>query len=435
MQYYYTRKQQIYADSKNSGIMNALRQKQQSECFLTRATRERAASLLRKGLGVDRIEKELLRRRIEELRRTAANELTAATSAVLTAIEGAKELPLERLTGVFKQHARDAPYNDVEDCLSALLGKIVQCDPTDCRLEQLGRTINELAVEHRIGFKVKIKPNSIDVKGQRANGSLLQMGVLTPHEPKETPASTPSAPAVLQQPITPEPTETREAPVVKQKFTLLIEDDEGKTTRVPILKERITIGRGQENTIRLVERNISRKHAILHFNLREDTVEIEPHPNLSNSLALPIRVKNGDIINKRTEIKVDDRVKIGDYTLGIVPFDAKQDEKKREVVRIRLRITTQNGEIESREFNNETKIGRGTYCDLCITDVAMSRSHAKVVLALENGKPSATITDLNSGNGTFVNNTRIAKCKLNIGDEIVVGSTRINVEAIEIHQN
>jgi len=121
VQYYYTRKQQIYADSKNSGIMNALRQKQQSECFLTRATRERAASLLRKGLGVDRIEKELLRRRIEELRRTAANELTAATSAVLTAIEGAKELPLERLTGVFKQHARDAPYNDVEDCLSALL--------------------------------------------------------------------------------------------------------------------------------------------------------------------------------------------------------------------------------------------------------------------------------------------------------------------------
>ncbi len=42
---------------------------------------------------------------------------------------------------------------------------------------------------------------------------------------------------------------------------LVISDDEGKTTVVPLVRDEITIGRKEGNTIRLTERNVSRRHA------------------------------------------------------------------------------------------------------------------------------------------------------------------------------
>ena len=46
-------------------------------------------------------------------------------------------------------------------------------------------------------------------------------------------------------------------------FKLVISDDEGQTTVVPLLRDQITIGRQAGNTIRLTERNVSRNHARL----------------------------------------------------------------------------------------------------------------------------------------------------------------------------
>ena len=44
-------------------------------------------------------------------------------------------------------------------------------------------------------------------------------------------------------------------------FKLVIEDDEGNKTVVPVIRDEITIGRKDGNTIRLTERNVSRDHA------------------------------------------------------------------------------------------------------------------------------------------------------------------------------
>jgi len=46
-------------------------------------------------------------------------------------------------------------------------------------------------------------------------------------------------------------------------WKLSIEDDHGATTVVQLARGEYTIGRGEENTIRLTERNISRRHARL----------------------------------------------------------------------------------------------------------------------------------------------------------------------------
>jgi pSer/pThr/pTyr-binding forkhead associated (FHA) protein len=44
---------------------------------------------------------------------------------------------------------------------------------------------------------------------------------------------------------------------------LVIEDDEGHRSEVPLDREEITIGRREDNTVHLPERNVSRLHARL----------------------------------------------------------------------------------------------------------------------------------------------------------------------------
>ena len=46
-------------------------------------------------------------------------------------------------------------------------------------------------------------------------------------------------------------------------WKLVIEDDEGKRTVVPLTRDQYSVGRKEGNTIRLTERNVSREHARL----------------------------------------------------------------------------------------------------------------------------------------------------------------------------
>src|SRR5438105_8769204 len=90
---------------------------------------------------------------------------------------------------------------------------------------------------------------------------------------------------------------------------LIIEDDEGRKTVVPLVREEITIGRQDGNTIRLTERNVSRRHARL---VKENgNVVIEDLGSYNG-----VRV-NGEKITGPTKIKEGDLVEIGDYDLGI----------------------------------------------------------------------------------------------------------------------
>src|SRR5204863_1965446 len=92
-------------------------------------------------------------------------------------------------------------------------------------------------------------------------------------------------------------------------FKLVIQDDEGKTTVVPLIRDEITIGRKEGNTIRLTERNVSRRHAKL---LKSNgTVFIE---DLSSFNGIKV---NGDRIAGRAPINEGDRIQIGDYQLAL----------------------------------------------------------------------------------------------------------------------
>src|SRR5450755_2029122 len=92
-------------------------------------------------------------------------------------------------------------------------------------------------------------------------------------------------------------------------FKLVIQDDEGKTTVVPLIRDEITIGRKEGNTIRLTERNVSRRHArILRTN---GEVQIEDLGSYNG-----IRVNNARIAERvSVSLHISDQVQIGDYKL------------------------------------------------------------------------------------------------------------------------
>ncbi|MBV1857029.1 MAG: FHA domain-containing protein [Nannocystaceae bacterium] len=92
---------------------------------------------------------------------------------------------------------------------------------------------------------------------------------------------------------------------------LIIEDDEGTTTVVPLGADAITIGRQQGNTIQLTEKNVSRRHARLSPEPDDASWSIE---DLGSYNGLKI---NGAAVEARNELKEGDVVQIGDYHLTL----------------------------------------------------------------------------------------------------------------------
>ncbi len=64
-------------------------------------------------------------------------------------------------------------------------------------------------------------------------------------------------------------------------------------------------------------------------------------------------------------------------------------------------------------------IGRRESCDIVLPDESVSRRHAR----LEPKKEGWVISDLNSGNGTYINGVRVNSTVLSPGDTIKLGAT------------
>jgi len=90
---------------------------------------------------------------------------------------------------------------------------------------------------------------------------------------------------------------------------LIIEDDEGRKTVVPFVRDEITIGRQEGNTIRLTERNVSRRHARL---VRQNGHVVVEDLGSYNGVLI-----NGERIQGQAELRDGDLIQIGDYDLAL----------------------------------------------------------------------------------------------------------------------
>jgi pSer/pThr/pTyr-binding forkhead associated (FHA) protein len=265
-------------------------------------------------------------------------------------------------------------------------------------------------------------------------------------------------------------------------FKLVIQDDEGKTTVVPLIRDVITIGRKEGNTIRLTERNVSRNHARIVRNNGE--VQIEDLGSYNG-----IRVNNARIA-ERVSLRVSDQVQIGDYKLylkaegveqvddartmpieridnalptevmpamppGAAPMAAQapvpaQQPPNRSAVSIADtdpagrpvataaqvaamsqpvgygKLVCVSSNFAGKEFDltrPQMIIGRTDENDIVVNHRSISRNHAKVTRDPETGR--YTISDLQSSNGVRVNGQDYGKVELRRGDTVDLGHVRL----------
>ncbi len=90
-------------------------------------------------------------------------------------------------------------------------------------------------------------------------------------------------------------------------------------------------------------------------------------------------------------------------------------------------VLSKDGEIV-REYivdTENTLIGRSQECDLTVADDNVSRQHLRVICMLGD----CFLEDMNSANGTLVNNRLTKKCPLEDGDTISLGQHNISYDA------
>jgi pSer/pThr/pTyr-binding forkhead associated (FHA) protein len=223
-------------------------------------------------------------------------------------------------------------------------------------------------------------------------------------------------------------------------FKLVIADDEGKTTVVPLVRDEITIGRKEGNTIRLTERNISRKHAKLRRSNGSFLLE-----DLQSFNGVKV---NGKKIGNETKLAAGDQILIGDYQLAL-QLEATDNSAtlpeatsptaaptSADAVTAMIpapgpqpmhgppaRLVMMSPPAPGAEYalsRDRMRIGRAEDLEIWVNHRSISREHAEVVL--EEGV--LRIKDMGSANGLRVNGADTRSHVLQAGDVVELGQVR-----------
>ena len=228
-------------------------------------------------------------------------------------------------------------------------------------------------------------------------------------------------------------------------MNLIIEDEEGRKTVVPFARDEITVGRQEGNTVRLGERNVSRRHARLS---RSDGSLVIEDLGSRNG----VRV-NGDRIRGPTRIGEGDLIEIGDYGLALqdrppsaraapdavamgpsAPGLAETAIIRADDVRRTApggaartlagsqtpRLVCTAGHSRGLQYEldrSDLTVGRTADNDLQVDHPSVSRRHCRFVLEGGGWK----IYDDDSANGVRINGERYAVAAVKPGDTVELG--------------
>lgn len=211
-------------------------------------------------------------------------------------------------------------------------------------------------------------------------------------------------------------------------FKLVICDDEGKTTVVPLIRDEVTIGRKEGNTIRLTDRNVSRSHARL---TRTDDITFRVEDLSSRN---GTKINNDPVSESKNTVTPGDQIYIGDYNLSIrtdvaegVPMGRQMDPGDNAgigKVTSHARLVMLTGNNPGKEYDltvNLYVVGRSEEANLRIDDPSISRAHAR----LDGDEHQWTISDLDSINGILVNGNKRDDYLLKSGDIIELGTVKM----------
>ncbi|MCB9661341.1 MAG: FHA domain-containing protein [Sandaracinaceae bacterium] len=199
------------------------------------------------------------------------------------------------------------------------------------------------------------------------------------------------------------------------------------------MRDEITIGREEGNTIRLTERNVSRKHARLS---RVDGRFLLEDLGSYNGIKV-----NGSRMGGESDLGAGDQILIGDYRIAL---ESEQTEVASGELDISLsgahdlvppaRLVMLSQPAPGAEFalsKEEVCIGREEVMDVWVNHRSISREHAKITRKVQpspvegqNDTVTFEIQDLDSANGVRVNGQEVFEAVLKQGDIVELGQVR-----------
>jgi pSer/pThr/pTyr-binding forkhead associated (FHA) protein len=227
-------------------------------------------------------------------------------------------------------------------------------------------------------------------------------------------------------------------------WKLVIEDDEGKRTLVPLTRDQYSVGRKEGNTIRLTERNVSREHARLFKKAANGAPAPPDKPTfvLEDLTSYNGVFVNGLRITHAQDLSHGDLVQIGDYRIVLqdemvvdvsassLPNDAKSTlpqgghSRASTLMDRPNRLVMLAGPTPGAEFplvEERMTVGRAEDASVSINHNSVSRLHCEVH-ALGDGR--FEIVDKGSSNGVRVNAAELRRGIVEPGDVIELGDVK-----------
>ena len=206
-------------------------------------------------------------------------------------------------------------------------------------------------------------------------------------------------------------------------WKLIITDDQGEHTTVNLVREEYRIGRGDDNPIRLTERNISRRHAMLRRTA--SGFAITDAGSMCGSFVNGVRVHREQPLGHRDLVQLGDyRIEVVDEALdtqeqghGLLPGDAATLPPTRLPHRLVVLIGPSQG-AEYALDGDRMLIGRDDDCDVKIDHGSVSRIHAEV---RRLGDDHFEVIDKGSANGLRINGHERQRAVLDGRDVVELG--------------
>ncbi|MBM3128626.1 MAG: FHA domain-containing protein [Chloroflexi bacterium] len=213
------------------------------------------------------------------------------------------------------------------------------------------------------------------------------------------------------------------------EIQLIVTTPPGQVRVYPFAKDELTIGRAATSDIVLYDPGISRQHARLHR--VEDGFEIQDLGSTNGTWL------QGQPI-ERARLAVGQTVRVANSTLRLQPTPATiaEETNPQDVNELTTLLSSSAMEMELPDLSQPrlvvhtrwrtwevlltaeaTTIGRQNTCQVFLQDSSVSRQHARII------REGATfvLIDLNSHNGTWLNEQRIERHTLRPGDSFKIG--------------